>query len=141
MKTNYRIYTDDDINQLVDFWNQNSGWDIIFRKEWERRFYHTPLGTATIVLAEEEKTGDLLGQFIFIPSLVSVKGLQVKAFRPFAPVVKKELRSALGMLTIYNHSCWHKYHLANDLLIRLLCNYNFCFFIRCFQKPAFKYFF
>ncbi len=103
MKTNYRIYTDDDINQLVDFWNHNSGWDIIYRNEWERRFYHTPLGTATIVLAEEEKTGDLLGQFIFIPSLVSVKGLQVKAFRPFAPVVKKELRSALGMLTLFEH--------------------------------------
>ena len=42
MTFTYRMSTHEDIDQLVEFWNANSGWDIIDRKEWERRFRYTP---------------------------------------------------------------------------------------------------
>ena len=56
MKIDYRLYSDTDINQLVNFWNQNSGWDIIDRQEWERRFLNTPYGEASVVIAENKKS-------------------------------------------------------------------------------------
>jgi hypothetical protein len=98
MSTQYRIYTENDVDKLVEFWNQNSGWDVIDRKEWERRFYHTPLGPTNIVLAEDELNSELIGQFIFFPSLITVKGQQLNAARPFAPVVRKQSRSLLSVL-------------------------------------------
>lgn len=98
MKTTYRAYTSDDIDQLVDFWNENAGWDVISRNDWERRFYHTPFGPTSIILALEQESQEIVGQFMFIPTTVAVDGQQIKAFRPFAPVLKKSLRTISGML-------------------------------------------
>ena len=114
MATTYRMYTDDDIDDLVKFWSDNSGWDQIDRTEWERRFHHTPYGEASVALAIDKKNNEIVGQFVFIPTVISIDGKEVKAFRPFAPVVKESLRSALGMITLteiifkmYNHAIDH----------------------------------
>jgi hypothetical protein len=103
MKTIYRVYNSADIDAMVDFWNENADWDVINRKEWERRFYSTPFGPSSVILALEQESGEIVGQFIFIPSTVVVNGQEVKSCRPFAPVVKKSIRSELGMLTLVEY--------------------------------------
>ena len=100
MNTAYRMYTPDDIDALVQFWKENSGWDQIDRKEWERRFYYTPYGNASVALAEDIDNGSIIGQFLFIPTIISIDGKEVKGFRPFAPVVKESVRTELGFMTL-----------------------------------------
>ena len=100
MNTAYRMYTVDDIDALVQFWKENAGWDQIDRKEWERRFYHTPYGNASVALAEDVDSGSIVGQFLFIPTVISIDGKEVKGFRPFAPVVKESVRTELGLMTL-----------------------------------------
>lgn len=91
-----RMHTAEDIDALIDFWGKNSGWGPIERELWEHRFLNTPLGPASMALAVEENTGEILGQFGFIPSLVSVDGVQVSAYRPVATIVREDIRNTEG---------------------------------------------
>src|SRR5215210_4465047 len=100
MNTAYRMYNPEDIDPLVEFWNQNAGWDQIDRRQWETRFYHTPFGHSSVVLAEVKDSNEILGQFVFIPSVVNIDGREVKGFRPFAPVVKESVRSKMGFIKV-----------------------------------------
>ncbi|WP_276502517.1 hypothetical protein [Terrimonas pollutisoli] len=111
MAFTYRMSTIEDIDQLVEFWNINSGWDTIDRNEWERRFRYTPLGEPAISLAIDEQTNKLAGQFIFIPSKVVVSGKYYKAFRPFAPVLNKELQK-FNFLNLLQHPIFQLYNQA-----------------------------
>lgn len=98
MSIAYRMTTDNDVDRLVDFWRQNSGWDQIDRKEWERRFYYTPYGNSPVAIAIDESSKQILSQMIFIPSEVSVEGSLVKSRRPYAVVFKKDFRQDLGLI-------------------------------------------
>lgn len=95
----YRIHTEEDIDALVDFWRDHSGWDNIDRTEWERRFMNTPYGNASVAIAEDASK-QIVAQMIFIPSAVNVDERMVKAYRPFAMVVKKNETSGLGYLKL-----------------------------------------
>ena len=90
------MHTPEDIDTLVRFWGENSGWGPIERSLWEHRFLHTPLGPASIALAVEDTTGEIIGQFGFIPSLVSVDGVNVRAYRPVATIVREDIRNTEG---------------------------------------------
>lgn len=83
------MHVPEDIDALVQFWNENSGWDQVDRNEWERRFSHTPFGNASVALAEESANKEIVAQLIFIPTVVRVDGNNRKAYRPFAMVVKQ----------------------------------------------------
>lgn len=94
----YRLHTPADIDRLVEFWSQQSGWDTIDRNSWEKRFYNTPNGNSEIVIAENRADGSIAAQFIFIPSRISCQGRIYEGFRPFAPVIHKKLREQIGFL-------------------------------------------
>ncbi|MEO6636738.1 MAG: hypothetical protein ABIN25_00590, partial [Ginsengibacter sp.] len=96
-KLNYRLHTEDDIDALVEFWRDHSGWDNIDRTEWERRFMNSPFGNAAVAIAEDAAK-QVVAQMIFIPSAVNVDEKMVKAYRPFAMVVKKNETSSPGYL-------------------------------------------
>ncbi len=81
MATIYRMHTPEDIPALVKFWSENSGWDQIDRTEWERRFHYTPYGEASVAVAVDKKNNEIVGQFVFIPTVISIDGKEVKAFR------------------------------------------------------------
>jgi hypothetical protein len=108
------MHTPDDVDNLVKFWSENSGWDVIDRTEWERRFYNTPFGAASVVVAADQLTQEILGQILFIPTEISVDGTQIKSYRPYALVIKKTFRSGLRFLSLmeivrkmYNHAIAH----------------------------------
>jgi hypothetical protein len=102
MKPDLRFYNPNDIDDLVQFWNENGGWDVIDRNEWEKRFYNTPEGPSSIVIALDESQ-KIIGQFIFIPTKVRVGNEIVKAFRPQAPVVQNSVRATLGIETLIDY--------------------------------------
>lgn len=94
MSLQFRIHIPEDVDDLVRFWNENSGWDQIDRNEWERRFFYTPFGSASVALAEEITNKEIVAQLIFIPTIVKVDGSNRKAYRPFAMVVKQSNKPA-----------------------------------------------
>lgn len=99
MKIHCRLYTPDDIDRLVELWNENADWGLIDRQQWERVFYHTPNGPTTIVLATSEKNDDILAQFVFMPLKISLKDTQIKAYKPCAPIMRKSVRNDLGLVS------------------------------------------
>ncbi len=99
MKTKCRLSTTEDIDKLIELWNENAEWGIIDRPQWEKVFYYTPNGPTTIVLAMNEETEEILAQFVFIPIKISVNGKQVKAFKPCAPIMRKSVRKDLGLVS------------------------------------------
>jgi len=100
MRLNYRMHNPDDIDALVQFWKENSGWDDIDRNEWERRFLHTPYGSASVAIAEDVERKEIVGQMIFIPTKVSVDGSELSAHRPYAMVVKQSYKQLSGYLKL-----------------------------------------
>lgn len=110
METRCRLYTTADIDKLVELWNENADWGIIDRAEWEKVFYYTPNGPTTIVLATNSETGEILAQFVFIPIRITVEGVEVKAFKPCAPIMRKSVRTDLGLasfLKMYKFATKH----------------------------------
>jgi len=92
----YRDYQEEDIPTLLRFWNEETNWGTLTLDQWRQMFLETPDGEASIALATNADTGQILGQFIFIPCRVSVNGQEVSAFRPFAPIMTKGVRGFLG---------------------------------------------
>jgi hypothetical protein len=92
----YRLYQEEDLPTLVRFWEEETKWGKIAPEKWRQQFIDTPYGEASIVLATNGDTGQLLGQFIFIPCLVGLNGRDVQAFRPFAPIMTKAARGFLS---------------------------------------------
>jgi hypothetical protein len=110
MKINCRLYTPADFDNLIELWNENADWGLIDREQWEKVFHYTPYGPATIVLATAEKTDEILAQFVFFPLKIFVHGKELNAFKPCAPVMRKSVRTDLGLvsfLKMYRYAIKH----------------------------------
>lgn len=96
MTLTYRMHTEADEPALVRFWCEHGGWDQVTADAWAHRLLRPPLGEAAIVVGTDPGTGEIRGQFAFIPSLVAVDGREVPAVRPFAPILHKGHRASLA---------------------------------------------
>jgi hypothetical protein len=92
MEINTRSSTLADRPQLVQFWGEHSGWGEMDENTWDSNFGRTPYGPSVRVLAEIKESGELIGQFIFLPMPVVIAGREALAYRAFAPIVKSDLR-------------------------------------------------
>lgn len=105
MGLTFRMHTKEDEEALIQLWSDHSGWDQLDVEAWSSRLLDPPLGSARIVVAEDDKTHEIVGQFAFIPSMVSVKGREVTALRPFAPIMATEHRgNLLPIIGMYRHA-------------------------------------
>ena len=93
MAFSYRMGTQKDYELLVQFWCENSGWDMLDRNGWEQRFINTPEGPSALALGTDSQTGEILSQFFFIPTAITVGDKIVRGYRPFAPVIKESIRN------------------------------------------------
>lgn len=88
-----RMSTKADEPALIQFWSEHGGWDQVTTDTWAHRLLQPPLGPAAIVVANDPDTGEIRGQFTFIPSMIVADGREVSAVRPFAPILHKDLRT------------------------------------------------
>jgi hypothetical protein len=102
MAITYRMHNKRDEPALIRLWSEHGGWDRIDPETWAERLLRPPVGEASLAVAEDE-AGAITGQFAFIPSLVWVGGREVKALRPFAPIVTRELSRASRSLNPLAH--------------------------------------
>jgi hypothetical protein len=99
MALQYRMSTEADEPALIRLWSEHGGWDRVDAEAWAHRLLRPPLGGAAIVVATDADSGEIQGQFAFIPSLVRVGAREVPALRPFAPIMHKDYRgSFLGTI-------------------------------------------
>ena len=95
----YRMSTKEDQAELMRLWSDHSGWGPVDAATWEQLFLHYPEGNVPFVVAENAKTGEIVGQLAFLPRTVRVGGRTVKALKIGALIVSPELRvSILGIL-------------------------------------------
>ncbi|HEV2765743.1 MAG TPA: hypothetical protein VGV38_22350 [Pyrinomonadaceae bacterium] len=88
----YRLIEEQDLPAVQRLWKEEAGWGTFAEELWQRFVVEAPMGGVSGTLATDTETGRVVGQFAFVPSLVSVGGRTVRAFRPAAPIVARSLR-------------------------------------------------
>src|SRR5579883_400758 len=88
----YRIGTPEDRAAIERLWESETEWGHISEVHWTKWYEENPYGKPIVVVATDGPDGSVVGQFVFLPSLVSVGGRIVKACRPFAPVIRGDAR-------------------------------------------------
>lgn len=95
MRLAYRMHAPSDEPALLRLWQQHAGWDQVTTEVWAHRLLRPPFGAASIIVAEDD-AGSIVGQFAFIPAMVSIDGEERSALRPFAPILDPRVRSFAG---------------------------------------------
>lgn len=92
MGLNYRLVREDDLPGIQRLWKEETNWGTLAEEMWQRFVVDVPeWGGISGAIATDE-SGTIIGQFAFVPSLVSVDGREFRAFRPGAPIVSKSFR-------------------------------------------------
>ena len=113
MRLTYRMNRADDRDELIRLWSEQSGWDVVDSETWEHRFVKTPYGESAIALTVDKDSDAIIGQCIFIPTIVSIGGREVRAYRTFAPMLGEKLRG-ISLLNPFRHPLYRMYKFAID---------------------------
>ncbi|MDQ3242977.1 MAG: hypothetical protein M3Q09_04565 [Gemmatimonadota bacterium] len=92
MDIRYRLFEENDLAAVRTLWEENTTWGPLTAEMFNRYMVEWPLGPAGGVLAIDDASGEIVGQFAFVPSLVQVADRQLRAFRPAAPIIAKRVR-------------------------------------------------
>lgn len=111
MALTYRLFEESDLPGLKRLWEQETGWGTITDAMFRRHVLENPAGDVTVVIAADDHSGEILGQFVFSPSRVSVRGREVLAFRPAAPILSKAARVIRSPNPLH-HPAAAMYHFA-----------------------------
>jgi hypothetical protein len=114
MEIAYRAVCENDLPQLQRLWEENTDWGTLTPQMWRRYVTEAPLGGASIVVAVDRDTEQIVGQFGFTPSLVRIDNRTVPAFRPAAPIVGKSMKSV--QLNPLNHPAVAMYRHGMQIL-------------------------
>lgn len=90
----YRFRQESDLPKLDKLWQNSTDWGGLTPIVLSKHFDDTPFGQSIVVVAENPEDQEIVGQAVFMPSRVSVRGKQVKAFRPFAPILARSFRAS-----------------------------------------------
>ena len=90
-KLSYRLYRDEDIDGVLELWEKYSGWGGITVKQFNDWHINTPYGLCLILVAEDTE-GHIVGQGVFVPSVVYNGGKNNKAYRAMAPIINTTIR-------------------------------------------------
>lgn len=117
MGLRFRLHTDDDVPALARFWSKHSGWIRLSAKNWADRFTGFPEGPTYAVIGEDEDSGEMLAQMIYVPLAVHVRGRRVRAYRSLAPIVARSARGRFFSLDPNDHPVIAMSNFASKALI------------------------
>jgi hypothetical protein len=115
-RVTYRRYQEADIPGLLRLWMEETPWGSLTAEEWRQWYVETPFGEACVVVAVDEDKQEILGQFVFTPSLVQANRRQLRALRPSAPIVGKDLLAAVRDANPDEHPVAAMYRFATKVL-------------------------
>jgi hypothetical protein len=84
-----------DLPDLERLWREETDWGEQ-SQSLQRWFMEAPFGPPRIVVARDVKSGEIVGQFRFMPSRVSIDGHMVRAHRPFGTIITKAMRDSVA---------------------------------------------
>ncbi len=87
---NYRLAEERDIPALLDLWTTSTSWGSLDEETWRKWYINTPYGPCLIPIAEDER-GQVVGQMVFSPAMLSVDLQEAKALRMSAVVLHRSL--------------------------------------------------
>ena len=87
-----------DLPGLEQLWREETDWGEETLKNLHQWFMAAPFGKPRIVVARDGRSGAIVGQFRFMPALVSVDGREVRAHRPFGTIITKAMREGMTSL-------------------------------------------
>ena len=87
-----------DLPGLEQLWREETDWGEETLKSLHQWFMAAPFGKPRIVVARDDRSGEIVGQFRFMPALVSVDGREVRAHRPFGTIITKAMREGMTSL-------------------------------------------
>lgn len=97
----YRNYALDDIERIIQFWNENSGWETNMDKaEFDLRFHSSPFGEPILMLAVDDDRNEIVGLCCFLAASVTIKGKNVICYRPFGAILKETFREQFGISSL-----------------------------------------
>jgi len=91
-----------DLPGLEQLWREETDWGEETLRSLHQWFMAAPFGRPRIVVARDGRSGDIVGQFRFMPSHVSVDGREVRAHRPFGTIITKAMRQGMTSLNPMN---------------------------------------
>jgi len=95
MNISYQFYHEATLPDLQRLWVEATDWGEQTLNNLHERFMAAPFGPPRIVVAVDADTDEMIGQFRFMPSRVSVNGREVRAVRPFGTIVSPKMREAI----------------------------------------------
>jgi hypothetical protein len=87
---NYRMFREEDLPAVSRLWDE-AGWGQLSAETWRQWFVETPYGPCLVSVAVDE-AGEVVGQMVFTPTLVWVNGVQARALRLSAPILRGDER-------------------------------------------------
>lgn len=87
-----RLFREDDLPALQRLWQEETDWGTIAEALWRRLVIDAPEWSRISGTVATDDSGAIVGQFAFVPALISIDGREVRAFRPGAPIVSRSLR-------------------------------------------------
>jgi len=115
MPITYRLHEVDDLTGIQKLWMETAGWGKISDAMWQHYFVDAPYGEPTVVVATDD-AGDIFGEFVFVPAMVSIRGRTVRAFRPGAPIVSRTAPKGKFSLNPLDHPAARMYLFGLDAL-------------------------
>ncbi|HVF48483.1 MAG TPA: hypothetical protein VNA19_00270 [Pyrinomonadaceae bacterium] len=96
MGVTYEFHADATLPGLERLWREATDWGEHTLDALGRWFAAAPFGKPRIVVANNSETGEMVGQFRFMPARVCVDGAEVRAVRPFGTIITPAMREAIG---------------------------------------------
>lgn len=112
MGLTYEFHEDAMLPGLERLWREATDWGENTLDDLRPWFESAPFGKPSIVVANDERTGEMVGQFRFMPSRVSVNGKVVSAVRPFATIVTPAAHEAADIRSATDNPVAAMYLLA-----------------------------
>jgi hypothetical protein len=84
-----------DLPGLEQLWRDETDWGEETLRSLHQWFMAAPFGKPRIVVARDDRSGAIVGQFRFMPSRVSIDGREVRAHRPFGTIITQEMRDGM----------------------------------------------
>jgi hypothetical protein len=95
MGLTYEFHGDATLPGLERLWREETDWGETTLDGLRQWFDAAPFGKPRIVVATDTATGEIVGQFRFMPSRVSVNGEALRAVRPFGTIITQKMRDAV----------------------------------------------
>ena len=115
MALKYELHTSEVLSEVKQLWCGATDWGDWF-ENLQRWFESAPSQILRVLIAIDTESNELVGQFCFMQTCVSLDGEKIRAVRPFGTIVTPAMRDAFVMKHPLDHPAGAMYNHAVEEL-------------------------